>query len=1437
MRKNVKRLLAAFLVCILLLATFGRDSLDRVFASEGEESQELTEAAEALSFTGSANGVSVEASAEAGTFPEGTEMQVTAVQDASVADVVNETVEGTVAGIKAVDISFYYEGEEIQPAEGKSVSVKLTAEGLGEAENEIVHIDDDGNAEIIADAEITDGSAAFDADHFSIYIVVEKDDTADDEQNAVATYEFYHEGTPVLTQYIKDGESLTDPGSYGADEANTVFKGWFDEAGNEISFGSPISVPETKTVKVNSKVLKTYYVTFWGEKDAEGNRGIVAVKSVTVEGSASGTVTTSDISVTPKADTSAFKGWATEDAGTDPVGASVEVSGRMDLYAIVVHANWLHFFGNDGGANESSYTAPVFVAETDALASKKPADPVRKGYVFSGWYTDEACTTAFDWTGTGLEADTDLYAKWEPADATYTVIIWKQKVTDKKDAADSEKTYDYETSDELTAKTGDELDAKDFEKYTKYSYTGFHYREGSIEIKPDTTVEANGSTVVNVYYDRNLLTIHFVDGSTLEYVETTDNTGTQYGLIGDEYVPLTRRGNTWTYDKENIFNGTTYSLATGNTGTQYGFVNGQMTEITYHRGLIGGYWTVGPDGARYYGNRYVTPAAGYSGYGVVGGEVVSIYQNDDLNWVYTTPETYSGTRYKLQNVPASFDYTGLYGSTLESNGYEWPSDRAWFERPNGGGTRLTFLDAFLFGGLSGTSENETVLTQYGQNLSGQNTIRFYKQQLNGSYPATPTNSVNSTSGGTFTITEKYNGFKAVQYSNGNGIWTNTSSGRSVSSTNLQIRFERNQYDLTFVSDGEIVAETKVLYEDKLSNHKIADPTKEHYVFAGWCEDNAGQKLINFDTETMPAANKVVYAKWEPEEYTVTLDTNGGKLIGALEGVTELKFTYGEEPDSVNKELLYMDSEREGYELVGWFENGTDAYGFGKVEKDTKLVAKWRFPGLVKIVYQNQAGQDYGSDLPVDNYSYATDSSVVLGAPPKTVKDGYMFIGWKVGGKRYYVNNTFDITEDLIDDYKTETQTGTVNVYAIYQDLSKGAYETTTITYNANGGTGADIVVKDLRINEPVTAKTIDDAGFTYPGYEFKEWNTDKDGKGLSISGGEEIAADLLTLANNTDENTLYAIWEKVEPQTHAINVKLEYYKGDTLEEAKASEPAKTEDFDKSGPFLEELELEVTVDEDAFEGYTYDAEATEGELKYTLEAGKATPEDVNVVKVYFINDESSKVHAIKVIVEYYKGDTLEEAKASEPAKTEDFDKSGPFLEELELKVTVDENAFEGYTLDTIDGDIIYKLEAKEETSEDYTVKAYFVKDEEEEPETVKITYILNGGNLDGDEGPVVVEVPVGTEITLPKPVREGYTFDYWEGSKYNAGDKYVANEDHTFTAQWVKDEDEEVPPDKKDEDKVPDTGDHHHTNLWIALLAVSLMGLASILVYDKKRQQA
>ena len=48
----------------------------------------------------------------------------------------------------------------------------------------------------------------------------------------------------------------------------------------------------------------------------------------------------------------------------------------------------------------------------DGTRPVKPQDPVKEGYIFTGWYIDSACKTPFDFSKE-LKADTTVYAGWQ----------------------------------------------------------------------------------------------------------------------------------------------------------------------------------------------------------------------------------------------------------------------------------------------------------------------------------------------------------------------------------------------------------------------------------------------------------------------------------------------------------------------------------------------------------------------------------------------------------------------------------------------------------------------------------------------------------------------------------------------------------------------------------------------------------------------------------------------------------------------------------------------------------------------------------------------------------------------------------------------------------------------------------------------------------------
>ncbi|OUP40459.1 discoidin domain-containing protein [Pseudoflavonifractor sp. An187] len=95
-------------------------------------------------------------------------------------------------------------------------------------------------------------------------------------------------------------------------------------------------------------------------------------------------------------------------------------------------------FNSMGG----SAVEAVVVADGQTVA--QPEAPVMEGYTFGGWYTDENCTTAYDFDA-AVTADITLYAKWtanEPADTTLLKDIYDRAAAeDYSNLIDSAKAY------------------------------------------------------------------------------------------------------------------------------------------------------------------------------------------------------------------------------------------------------------------------------------------------------------------------------------------------------------------------------------------------------------------------------------------------------------------------------------------------------------------------------------------------------------------------------------------------------------------------------------------------------------------------------------------------------------------------------------------------------------------------------------------------------------------------------------------------------------------------------------------------------------------------------------------------------------------------------------------------------------------------------------
>ena len=160
-----------------------------------------------------------------------------------------------------------------------------------------------------------------------------------------------------------------------------------------------------------------------------------------------------------------------------------------------------------------------------------------------------------------------FYAKWNSKYlANYQVIIWKQKITDLKGTPDAQKTYDFEARyliEDVRPNFSDADLTQEFidGHYTSMNYEGFRCNTNQTKIvngvgTNQKKVNSDGSTIVNVYYDRIDMKITFfyrasdLSGESYEtvgqdiYVKTDSNgRKPQYGKVNGEYVLLTPQEN------------------------------------------------------------------------------------------------------------------------------------------------------------------------------------------------------------------------------------------------------------------------------------------------------------------------------------------------------------------------------------------------------------------------------------------------------------------------------------------------------------------------------------------------------------------------------------------------------------------------------------------------------------------------------------------------------------------------------------------------------------------------------------------------------------------------------------------------------------------------------------------------------------------------------
>ena len=233
----------------------------------------------------------------------------------------------------------------------------------------------------------------------------------------------------------------------------------------------PVSVTQTQTITVQA-IFETVYTVYF-----KHDGRTVATKELTDTQSS---VSTGDVLVPVGADEK-LTGWYIGETRYETVSKTDFPAGSdtLTLTARVDKGHWIHF-NSDGG----SYVAPQFVTGNTI----QPADPTRPGFSFEGWYEESGKMFTF---GSPLTSNITLTAHWKSNTSTkYTVIHWQEN-------ADNNE-YAFRESEEKSGETGAPTSAaaKSYEGFTAQTIT-------------QQTINGDGSTIVNVYYKRNVYDVKF----------------------------------------------------------------------------------------------------------------------------------------------------------------------------------------------------------------------------------------------------------------------------------------------------------------------------------------------------------------------------------------------------------------------------------------------------------------------------------------------------------------------------------------------------------------------------------------------------------------------------------------------------------------------------------------------------------------------------------------------------------------------------------------------------------------------------------------------------------------------------------------------------------------------------------------------------------------
>jgi uncharacterized repeat protein (TIGR02543 family) len=538
-----------------------------------------------------------------------------------------------------------------------------------------------------------------------------------------------------------------------------------------------------------------------------------------------------------------------------------------------------------------------------------------------------------------------------PANVGFTVNHYLQNVADNNYTLNVSERHDGFTESEV----GDGL--------AKTTYTGF----AALLYNTKAKVAADGSTVVEIYYDRNyyMMSFNLDGGYGVEpiyarfgaSVKVENPTKPGYTFNGWEpTVPTTVPAENTTYKAKWQAEKTAKVSVViwGENADDEGYSYIKSVETT---APVGSTLTAVPSGTNLNMETKLWELKRVEQTTVAadGSSVLNVYY-DRKEFTLTFNYDYSSG---FLGIGAGYNKTGTitakWGADIGSRFLAMNAaakGSLWSTNYNGAGPWTSFLQIM-------PEENRTYYCRNTSNTA--QSAYYYTEGLDGKYVLKHT--VDAYSGSNLTITAEdfytMEGFTYDHGTDGEGKPLPKEPGDAGQWSGAKFYYKRNSYDLVFISNNTEVKKSKVKFEAALgtSNGESFAPSypsnfePNAFEFAGWYQDPEGVKPVDWNAK-MPAASVTVYAKWAPKNHTVkaylTKEVVGGEAI----------YTY-HVPHGTAVPSAPVNPTNGNYTFVGWFyeENGVEkAFDFSMpVVKDLNLYAKWSSNTLVTYTIYYKSG--------------------------------------------------------------------------------------------------------------------------------------------------------------------------------------------------------------------------------------------------------------------------------------------------------------------------------------------------------------------------------------------------------------------------------------------------------------------------------------------------